>query len=122
MGIESYELGKQGEEIAEKYLVKQGYQILEKNYRSRQGEVDIIARDRDFLVFVEVKCYSYRSYGSPVGAVRKAKKQSLIHAAQTYLYKKNIQDTYCRFDVIAIYKKFNGEQLIEHYRDAFYIC
>lgn len=122
MGMESYELGKRGEEIAEKYLIKQGYQILERNYHSRQGEVDVIAKDRDFLVFIEVKSYSYRSYGSPVGAVRKAKKQSLIHAAQTYLYKKNIQDTYCRFDVIAIYNKFNGEQLIEHYRDAFYIC
>jgi putative endonuclease len=121
MGMESYKLGKEGEEIAENYLIQQGYQIIERNFHSRQGEVDIIARDRDSLVFVEVKSYSYRSYGSPVGAIRKAKKQSLIHAAQTYLYKKNIQDTYSRFDVIAIYKKDSGEQLIEHYRDAFYI-
>lgn len=122
MGIESYNLGKKGEEIAESYLQQMGYQILERNFHSQQGEVDIIARDRDFIVFVEVKSYSFRSYGSPVGAVRKAKKQSLIHAAQTYLYKKNIQNTYCRFDVIAIYKKFNGQRIIEHYRDAFYIC
>ena len=121
MGTESYKLGKLGEEIAENYLIKQGYQILEKNYHSQQGELDIIARDRDFLVFVEVKSYSYRSYGSPVGSVRAAKKQSLIHAAQTYLYKHKIQNTYCRFDVIAIFTKYSGQRIIEHYRDAFYI-
>jgi putative endonuclease len=122
MGFESYQLGIKGEEIAEKYLLQQGYQVLERNYHSQQGEVDIIARDRDFLVFVEVKSYSFRSYGSPVGAVRKAKKQSLIHAAQTYLFKNKIKDTYCRFDVIAIFTKYNGQRIIEHYRDAFYIC
>lgn len=121
MGIESYELGKEGEEIAEKYLAQQGYQILERNYHSQQGEIDFIARDRDFLVFVEVKSYSFRSYGSPVGAVRKAKKQSLVHAAQTYLYKNNIQKTHCRFDVVAIFNRFNGQRIIEHYRDAFYV-
>ena len=122
MGIESYELGRKGEQIAENYLVGQGYQILERNYHSEQGEIDLIARERDFLVFIEVKNYSFRSYGSPVGAVRASKKQSLIHAAQTYLYKKEIKNTYCRFDVIAIFTKYSGQRIIEHYRDAFYIC
>jgi len=120
MGMESYEIGKEGEEIAQDYLQKLGYQILERNYRSQQGEVDIIARDRDFLVFVEVKYYSYRSYGSPVGAVRKAKKQSVIHAAQTYIYKNNIKNTYCRFDVVAIYRRSNSMK-IDYYKDAFYV-
>jgi len=121
MGIQSYKQGIKGEEIAEKYLLQQGYQILEKNFHSRQGEIDIIARDKDFLVFVEVKNYSYRSYGSPVGAIRKSKKQSIIHAAQTYLYKSNIKNTYCRFDVIAIFRKYDGSRIIEHYKDAFYV-
>jgi putative endonuclease len=121
MGIESYDLGRKGEEIAERYLLKQGYEILERNYHSQQGEIDIIARDKDFLVFVEVKNYSFRSYGSPVGAVGKNKKQSIIHAAGTYIYKNKIEDVYSRFDVIAIYRKYDGSQIIEHFKDAFYI-
>jgi len=121
MGIESYDLGRKGEEIAERYLLRQGYEILERNYRSQQGEIDIIARDKVFLVFVEVKNYSFRSYGSPVGAVGKNKKQSIIHAAETYIYKNKIEDVYSRFDVIAIYTKYSGSQIIEHFKDAFYI-
>lgn len=121
MGLESYKLGIKGEEIAEKYLLQKGYEILEKNYHSQQGEVDIIAREKDFLVFVEVKNYSYRSYGSPVGAVGKSKKQSVIHAAQTYIYKNNIKDTYSRFDVVTIFQKYDGSRIIEHFKDAFYV-
>lgn len=121
MGLESYKLGKKGEEIAEEYLLQKNYQILEKNFRSQQGEIDIIARDGEFLVFIEVKNYSFRSYGSPVGAVRKSKKQSIIHAAQTYLYKNDIKNIYCRFDVIAIFCKYDSSRIIEHYKDAFYV-
>lgn len=121
MGIESYEIGKVGEQIAEQYLIAKGYQILERNYRSQQGEIDLIAKDKDMLVFVEVKNYSFRSLGSPVGAVRKAKKDSIIHAAQTYLFKKEIKNTYSRFDVLTIYRKYDGSQKIEHYINAFFI-
>jgi putative endonuclease len=121
MGKESYELGKRGEDIAERYLIQQGYQILERNYHSQQGEVDIIARDGQFLVFVEVKSYSFRSYGSPVGAVRKNKKQSIIHAAETYLYKKKVRNTYCRFDVLTIYRRMDGSRAIELYKNAFMV-
>ncbi len=121
MGRQSYEIGKKGEEITEKYLRQLGYEILERNFHSQQGEIDLIVKDNGYLVFVEVKNYSYKSYGSPVGAVRKSKKQSIIHAAQTYLYKNDIKNTYCRFDVIAIFNKFNGQRIIEHYKDAFYV-
>lgn len=121
MGRESYEIGKEGEEIGEQYLLQQGYAIIEKNYRSQQGEVDIIARDGEFLVFVEVKNYSFRSYGSPLGAVRKNKRQSVIHAAETYLYRKHIKNTYCRFDVIAIYRRRDGSREIELYKNAFFV-
>lgn len=121
MGLKSYELGKQGEEIAAQYLIQQGYEIIERNFHSQQGEIDIIAKDKNFLVFVEVKNYSFHSYGSPVGAVRKSKKQSIIHAAQTYIYKNNIKDTYSRFDVLTIYTKHNGEKIVELYKDAFYV-
>lgn len=121
MGQESYELGKIGEEIAEKYLIQQGYQIIERNFHSQQGEVDIIARDGQFLVFVEVKSYSFRSRGTPAGAVRKNKKQSVIHAAETYLYKKNIKNSYCRFDVLTIYRRLDGSRAIELYKSAFMV-
>lgn len=121
MGRESYELGRKGEEIAAEYLVQRGYQIIERNYHSQQGEIDLIVRDKDFLVFVEVKSYSFRSYGSPVGAIRASKKESIIHAAERYLYKNNIKDMFCRFDVIAIFQKRDGSRVIDHYKDAFYV-
>ena len=121
MGMESYQQGIKGEEVAEKYLLQKGYQILVKNFHSSQGEIDIIAKDKDCLVFVEVKNYSYRSYGAPVGAVGRTKKKSIIHAAETYLYKNNIKDIYSRFDVVTIYRKYSGQRIIEHYQDAFYI-
>jgi putative endonuclease len=121
MGMESYELGREGEEAAEVFLRQKGYYIIERNYRSHQGEVDIIARDGEFLVFVEVKNYSFRSYGTPAGAVRKNKKQSIIHAAQSYIYRKKIKDTYCRFDVVTLYRRADGSRAIELYKDAFMV-
>lgn len=121
MGLESYRQGIKGEEIAEKYLQEQGYQILEKNFHSQQGEVDIIAKDGEFLVFVEVKNYSFRNLGSPLGALRKSKRESIVHAAQTYLYKNSIKDTYCRFDVLTIYRRMDGSRAIELYKNAFMV-
>lgn len=119
MGMESYQNGKKGEATAEKYLVERGYQIVDRNFRSQQGEVDLIAKDGSCLVFVEVKSYTFRSYGSPAGAVRKAKKQSLIHAAETYLFKNKIKNVLCRFDVVTIYRTLDGSQAIELYKNAF---
>lgn len=121
MGQISKELGSQGETYAVNYLTQQGYKILAQNFRSSQGEIDIIAQDGEFLVFVEVKNYSFRSWGRPVGAVRKSKKQSIIHAAQTYLYKRNIKDINCRFDVLSIYRRLNGERSVQLIKNAFQI-
>ncbi len=121
MGRESYEAGREGEDAAVVYLRQQGYRIIERNYRSQQGEVDIIAREGEFLVFVEVKSYTFRSYGSPAGAVRSNKKQSIVHAAQTYLYKSKITDTFSRFDVITLYQRPDGSRAIEHFRNAFMV-
>ena len=119
MSIQSKILGDEGEQIAYDYLLSLGWQIIERNFHSSQGEVDIIAKDREFLVFVEVKNYSFASFGTPVGAIRAAKKKSIIHAAQTYLQKKGISDVYCRFDVISIYRNSEGKKTIELYKDAF---
>jgi putative endonuclease len=121
MGLESYKLGMKGEEAAEKYLAQEGYQILEKNFHSQQGEIDIVAWDGKTLVFVEVKNYSFRSFGSPLGAIRKSKRESIIHAARTYLLKNKIKDIDCRFDVVTIYRKPNGSRAIELYKNAFMV-
>ncbi|MBU0502281.1 MAG: YraN family protein [bacterium] len=119
MGIESFDLGKKGEELAAQYLTRLGYQILERNFHSHQGEIDLIAFDQGTLVFVEVKSYSFRSLQSPLSAIRKSKRQSIIHAARTYLYKKKISQINCRFDVLTIYRQPNGARKIELYKNAF---
>ena len=121
MGQESYNQGKIGEEIAEKYLQQHGYRVIEKNFRSQQGEIDLIAAEGETLVFVEVKNYSFRSLGSPLGAVRKSKRDSLIHAARTYLNLKGIRKRNCRFDVVTVYRQPDGLRQVELYRNAFYV-
>ena len=117
----SKDIGNIGEERACEYLAQKGFKIIERNYHSQQGEIDIVAKDGEFLVFVEVKNYSFRSYGSPLGAIGKNKRRSIIHAAQTYLYKNNIKDINCRFDVVTIYHKRSGNSVIDHIKDAFYV-
>jgi putative endonuclease len=121
MGMESYQQGLAGEEIAERYLVQHGYEIVERNFRSQQGEIDLVAREGDDLVFVEVKNYSARSYGTPLSAVNQSKRRSIIHAARTFIYRKRVVDTNCRFDVITIYRQPDGSRAIELYQNAFVI-
>ncbi|MBN2058114.1 MAG: YraN family protein [Candidatus Saganbacteria bacterium] len=113
--------GRRGEALAEDYLKDIGYRIETRNFRSQQGEIDLIVWDREMLVFVEVKNYSFRSYGSPVAAVRKSKRDSIIHAARTYLIKRMLHSVNCRFDVLTIFRKSNGQKVVEHYRNAFFI-
>jgi len=121
MGNESTTLGKEGETIAVQYLIEHGYKILDRNYHSQQGEIDIIAKEGDFLVFVEVKMYSIGSYGTPLGAIRRSKKESMIHAARTYLFKNNIKNINCRFDVLAIYRSWKGLSNFDLIKDAFHV-
>lgn len=119
MGMESYKLGREGEKLAEEYLSRHGYRIIDRNYRSQQGEIDLVAQDGHFLTFVEVKNYSFRSLGSPLGAVRRSKRDSIVHAAKTYLQKMTGRWPFCRFDVLIIYRSPGGESKIELYKDAF---
>lgn len=119
MGKRSYELGKEGEEVAAKYLEQKGLKIIERNFHSQQGEVDIVARDEKHLVFIEVKYYSFRSFSIPLYAVRKNKKDSIVHAARLYLHKHKLYDEPCRFDVVAIYKNRIGQTIVDHIKNAF---
>lgn len=122
MGAESKDIGKKGESAAAGYLEKLGWKILEQNFITNGGEIDLIARESDLLVFVEVKNYSCRSFYLPSFSIDKNKRQCIIKAARTYLFKRGIRDMNCRFDVITIYKDHKGNRKIEHYRNAFDIC
>lgn len=114
----AYELGKQGEEVAVAHLQSIGYEILELNWFSNHLEIDIIARDGNELVIVEVKARGTKSYEHPVDAVSNKKIRFLVNAAEAYIQEKN-SDLDTRFDVISII--FNGhDNELEHFKDAFY--
>ena len=111
--------GKIGENIAAKFLTRKGYSILEQNFRVKGGEIDIIAKDRDTLVFVEVKARTSTEYGTGEEAVTYTKRKRLILAAKIYLKYKD-EDYNCRFDVIAIlFDKTRKAKEINHIEDAF---
>ena len=115
---EHNELGMKGEEIALEYLRKIGYLILERNWRAGHNELDIIARDKDFLVIVEVKSRQNSNFAEPEEAVTRDKQNALIRAANAYIYKKNI-NLETRFDIISIIHNAK-ETRINHIKDAFY--
>lgn len=113
-------VGALGEEIAANYLVARGYHILERNFRCKGGEVDIIAREAaDCLLFVEVKARRDLSYGVPQLAVNPFKQRQISKAALTWLSKKNLHDRNARFDVIAILLSPDGLHKVEHIKNAF---
>lgn len=96
------ELGKLGESLAAQRLEAQGYRIRDRNWRTTEGEVDIIAEEGDTIVFVEVKARRSRQFGLPEEAMTKKKRQSLIKAALAYLDTNHIQEANWRFDFVAI--------------------
>ena len=110
-------LGEEGEEIAVKYLEKCKYEILMRNFRSYYGEIDIIAKDKNEYVFVEVKTRTNNKFGKPVEAVNKTKKRHIYKTAEYYLYYKKIQNVYVRFDIIEILKKQN-RFYVHHIKNA----
>lgn len=112
------EKGKEGEDLAASLLIEKGFEIIERNYRYGKGELDIIARDKNFLVFVEVKSRESLEYGKPEEAITKKKMSQVRKIAEAYLAEKNITNENIRFDVVAILF-LNGEISIEHYENAF---
>ena len=110
-------LGKEGERIAKEFLKKKGYSILQENYRTPFGEIDIIAREKDVLVFVEVKTRADFTFGSPFEAVNHRKKEKIKKVALSYM-KRLKKECPARFDVLSINVE-DGREKIEHIRDAF---
>lgn len=112
-------IGSQGEEQAAAFLEANGYFIVCKNYHfSNRGEIDIIARKDDLLVFIEVKTDLGGKFGPVEYWVTKSKQQQIIKVARAYIYSKGIIDTDCRFDVIVL-KKNKDKFELTHYENAF---
>lgn len=120
-GTASAQTGALGEEIACTHLDKGGYRILERNFRCKGGEVDIVARapHDGCLVFVEVKTRRDLSYGLPQLAVTPFKQRQISKAALTWLSKNKLHDRTARFDVIAILLRGDGRHSLEHIVNAF---
>lgn len=111
--------GKLGENAACKYLRENGYILIERNFRCKQGEIDIISKDivkRD-LVFIEVKTRTNFLYGYPVEAVNNYKRKHVYNSAKYYIYKNNIKNISLRFDVIEIFIK-NNKFFLNHIKQA----
>jgi len=111
------ELGKKGEELAVEFLQKKDYQILERNWRFKKAEIDIIALKKDVLAVIEVKTRSSSYFGNPQDFVNEKKIQLLVEAVNEYVISKDI-DVEVRFDIVAIIKTKNNFS-IEHLEDAF---
>lgn len=111
--------GKEGEYIAKKYLISKDYVILETNYRNKIGEIDLIARENDILVFAEVKTRTSIDYGYAFEAVDHRKQRKIINTSLVYIKYKNYRDTQVRYDIIEVYLTDNPK--INHLENAFYL-
>jgi putative endonuclease len=112
-------LGQSGEDLAIAHLARRGYRILERNYRNRLGEIDIIARHQGRIVFVEVKMRRTLRFGSPKWSVTPAKQRKISMVAIAYLKTRYTIDTPARFDVVSVLLQPDGQEQIEVIADAF---
>ena len=111
-------LGEEGESLACDELEKLGYTIIERRYRTRFGEIDVIANDQGTVVFVEVKTKTDCTFSDPVESVTKQKQRRLVSMAEQYVAYQRLDDTPCRFDVVAVDSSVTPSQ-ITIYKDAF---
>ena len=114
-------LGREGEALARRFLEKKGYRIVTTGYRLFRGEIDIIAYDRDILVFVEVKTRRDADLGRPEEAVTSSKQRQIRRIAQGFLMEKELVEAKipCRFDVLAVMPDPDGTFAVTHYENAF---
>jgi len=112
-------LGKRGEVIAALFLKAKGFKIIQRNYRQKIGEIDIIARQDEWLVFIEVKARKSVRFGQPFEAVTKAKQAQIGRVALDYMTRNKLSDQPVRFDVISILFNRKGDPEIEHLPNCF---
>lgn len=118
MTKQSLNFGKNGENLAAEFLKQNGYKILARNFRTKLGELDIVALDKATVCFVEVKARSSAVFGRPQEAVYPAKQRQIIKAALIFLQEKKLADKFCRFDVVAV-DFSQGQPRIEIIKNAF---
>lgn len=119
MAKDKKQTGDQGEDIAEKFLIEKGYEIILRNYRYGHGEIDIIAKDKDVLVFVEVKSRHNLDFGYPEEQITPSKQKQIRKIADAYLWENEIENQNCRIDVIGILFHGKKDPDINHIIDAF---
>jgi len=110
--------GKEAEDMAAEFLRTLGYEIVQRNYRYRRSEIDLIVRKENWLVFVEVKMRSSDAFGYPEEFVDYKKAKNIVYGAEQYTYE-NDYDGNVRYDVVAISMR-NGVPDLRHFEDAFY--
>lgn len=113
-------IGKIGEDIASDYLEKRGYFILERNFREKTGEIDIIAKRKKLIVFVEVKTRLNTKYGFPSEAVNTTKKRKIQRTSLIYLYKRGFRNVQTRYDIIEIIIEKEKFYRINHIRNMLF--
>lgn len=111
-------IGNKGEELAVKFLRQKGYLIVERNFKTKFGEIDIIAKDNNTIVFVEVKARTNTHFGYPFEAVNEKKRIKLKNLALIFMKKYN-KEFPIRFDIVSILFMSDGNKKIEHIKDAF---
>lgn len=119
MTTPSQQFGRSAEELAEEWLRKKGYRILERNLRVCGGELDLIARHHDTLVFIEVKGRRTDQFGGAPYAIDARKKRQIIKLASYYLSQHGLSNQVCRFDVILITGTTQGSPKLTHLEQAF---
>ncbi len=119
MTFQRMELGRRGEDIAAEYLINSGYEIIERNFKNKLGEVDIIAKDKNTLCFIEVKTRRTANFGSPFESVTPRKQHKLLRLAESYLQYKKINNVDIRFDCVAVFVEEKGDEQVELIKGAF---
>jgi putative endonuclease len=122
MTIERQKMGKTGEDLAVEELEHRGYAIIARRYRTRHGEIDIVARDGDTTVFVEVKARATSEFGTAAEAVTPWKQRRLATMALDYASRHNLTSHPCRFDVVAIDEADSLSPVVTVYPSAFDSC
>ena len=117
-GLPPKDLGRRGEDLAVAALEKRGYEIIERNYRCRLGEIDVVARQGPEIVFLEVKTRRTAGFGEPQDAVTAAKARRLINLGHTYIAEKGLRDPQWRIDVVAVWMGDEGAPRIDIIRHA----
>lgn len=119
MSVGAQELGRLGERAAEAALVEAGLKILERRWRERAGEIDLVAEDGAILVFVEVKARRGTGFGTPAEAVTPAKRRRLARLALSYTSRRGWLERRCRFDVVEVFASGSTVERVRHLPDAF---